>query len=213
MHAGGVDPPVVEIEERADGDREIERLVRPSRGPRGVHIRRGDVRRVVVHFVDEPEQRLVLIVEARRFEIREDRIDQGGIAKKFRRNCGVGLQSKRAVVALRGVRRDELAQSRAERRRAAQDGLRESGEMIRRRQIRKQVPDLRVFGPLLLHLLDERTVRPGLRVLFDAGQKHRFHRIHRGQEIDNGAGAVTTRRRRDHAISTRFAAGPTTNSA
>ena len=36
-------------------------------------------------------------------------------AQQFRRNCGVGLQSKRTIVAVRGVRGDQLADPGAER--------------------------------------------------------------------------------------------------
>ena len=63
MHAGCIDPPVVEIEERADGDRKIDGFVRPTRCAQRVELGRLDARRVVVHLVDESEERLVPVVE------------------------------------------------------------------------------------------------------------------------------------------------------
>ena len=63
VDAGGIDPAVVEIEERADGDREIQLLVRPAGGSHRIEIRGRDVRRVVIHRVDEAEERLVPVVE------------------------------------------------------------------------------------------------------------------------------------------------------
>jgi hypothetical protein len=65
MDAGRINPPVVEIEERADGDREVQRFVCPASRARHVEIGGRDPRRIVIDLVDEPEQRLVLLVERR----------------------------------------------------------------------------------------------------------------------------------------------------
>src|SRR5262245_29622251 len=64
VDAGRIDPPVVEIEERTDGNGEIELLVRPASRPHAVEIPRRNGRRLVVHLVDEPEERPVTFVEA-----------------------------------------------------------------------------------------------------------------------------------------------------
>src|SRR5687767_13106299 len=134
-------------------------------------------------------------------------MDEGGIPQQLRRNCGVGLQSKRAVIALRRVRGNELAQAWAEGCRSAQNLLGETSEVVGRpREESEQVPDLRVLLTLGAELVDERFVRSGLGTLLDAREKHRFHRVH---DTEAGAGADTNRLRRDNAISTRFAAGPT----
>jgi hypothetical protein len=114
-----IDPPIVEIEQGADRDGKIKRFVRPARGARDVQIGVRDLRRLVIHLVDESKQRLVLFVESRRLQIGQDRVDQHGVTQEFRRNCGVGFQSKRAVIALRCIRRDELAYPGTERRRPA----------------------------------------------------------------------------------------------
>jgi len=132
VHARRVDPAVVEVEERADGDGEIEGFVRPARGANPVEIGRSNARRIAIHFVDESEQDLVRLVEGRRFHVREHTADQRFIAKKFRRNCGVRLQSKRTIVPLGGIRGNELPKPRAERRGTPQDLLGKSSKVRRR---------------------------------------------------------------------------------
>ena len=207
VHTGRVDPAIVEIEERADGNREVERLVGPARGASGIEIAFGNLRRLVIHLVDESKQRLVLFVEDRRFVVGQDGIDEGRIVQKFRRNCGVSLQSKGAMIAPRRVGGNQFAQAGAERRGAAEDLLREACEMIGCAwQKREQMPDLRVLRALASHLIDERFVGPGLWILLHTREKHRLHRTH---ETGAGAAAGTNRFLRAIAISTRFAAGPT----
>jgi hypothetical protein len=63
VHARRVNPAIVEIEQRADRDGEVERVIRPAGGAGDVEIAFGDRRRLVIHLVDESEQRLVLFVE------------------------------------------------------------------------------------------------------------------------------------------------------
>lgn len=84
-----VNPPVVEVEQRADCYREIKRFVGPTGGAHGLEICLRDRGRRVVHLVDEAKQRLVLFVEPGRLEIRQHRFDEPGVAKQLRRNCGV----------------------------------------------------------------------------------------------------------------------------
>jgi hypothetical protein len=130
----------------------------------------------VVHRIDEAKERLVLVVERRRFEIGQDAFNERGVPEQFRRNCGVGLQSKGTLVALGRVRRNQLTQPWTERRRPAQDLLREPREVFGRlRQVGKEVPDLGVLGALRAHLLDERSIRTRLRVVLDIRQEHGFH--------------------------------------
>lgn len=52
MHASGIDPSVVEIEEGADGDAKEEFLVGPVGGSRRGEIIGADTRRVTVHLVE-----------------------------------------------------------------------------------------------------------------------------------------------------------------
>ena len=69
----GVDPAVIEIEQRADGDRVIDRLVVPASRPQGLHVFRAYPRRIGVDLLHEAEQRLVAIVERARIPDRAER--------------------------------------------------------------------------------------------------------------------------------------------
>jgi hypothetical protein len=100
VDAGGVDPPIVEIEQRAHSDGEVQLLIAPSTLANVVQVGVDDGRRLVIYLVYEPEQRLVSFVETRRFDIPKHVMDEFVITKQFRRNCGVRLESKRAVVLL-----------------------------------------------------------------------------------------------------------------
>jgi hypothetical protein len=176
VHAGGVDPSVVEVEERAHRNGKVQRLVGPAGGARSVEIGLGDRRRVVVHRIHEAKERLVLVVERRRFEIGQDAFNERGVLKQFRRNCGVGFQSKRTLVSLGRVSRNQFTQPRTERRRPPQDLLREPREVFCcLRQVGEEMPDLRVLGAVRPHLLDQRPIRARLRVVLDIRQEHGFH--------------------------------------
>jgi hypothetical protein len=63
VNAGSVNPPVVEVEQRAHRHGEIDRIVCPACFADGVQIRCSDSRGVVIDLVDEPEQRLVTVVQ------------------------------------------------------------------------------------------------------------------------------------------------------
>jgi hypothetical protein len=115
VNARRVNPTIVKVEERADSDCAIDRLVRPSGATQGFEIGRTNSGRIVIDLGDESEQRLVSLVEPRRFEVRENSANERFIAQQFRRNCGVRLDSKGTIVAVRGIRRDQLPHTRAER--------------------------------------------------------------------------------------------------
>ena len=132
MDTGRIDPPVVEVEQRAHRDREIERFVGPTGRPHNGDIRISDRRRRIVHLVDEPKQRLVLFVEPGRPDIRQYRFDERLVAKQLRRNCGVRFQSKWAMVTPGRVCGNQLAQPGTERCGPAEDFLRETSEVLRR---------------------------------------------------------------------------------
>jgi hypothetical protein len=100
MHAGGVDPAVIEVEEGADGDGEIDGFIVPPRGVEGLHVFGGDARRILIDLGDEAEEGFVLVVERGRFEVAQDALDELFAAEQFRRNCGVRLDSKRAFVGI-----------------------------------------------------------------------------------------------------------------
>ena len=89
VHAGCIDPPIVEVEQRTDGDREVQLLVGPLLGAQRLQVISGDPGRIVVDPVDEPEQRFMAIVETRSLEIEQDLVDQRFVLEQFRRDRGV----------------------------------------------------------------------------------------------------------------------------
>jgi hypothetical protein len=108
MHAAGIDPAIVEVEKGADRDGEVDGFVVPACLVQRLHVFGCNPRRVVIYLYDEAEQGFVLIVERRAFEVAQGGPDQVLAAQQFRRTCGVGLDSKRAIVAVRSERRDQL---------------------------------------------------------------------------------------------------------
>ena len=74
MDAGGVDPPVIKVEQGADGDGVIDGLVIPAGGVQRLHIAGRNLRRIAVHFVYEAQQRFFFFAEAGGFEIVENRV-------------------------------------------------------------------------------------------------------------------------------------------
>ena len=100
MDTAGIDPAIVKIEQRAHGDGEIDRLVIPSQCAQRNHVVGGNSRRIVVHFVHKSKQRFVLFIERGSFQIPQRSPDQLFTLQQFRRNCGVGFQSKRTIVAV-----------------------------------------------------------------------------------------------------------------
>jgi len=55
VHARGVNPPVVKVEQRTHGNGVVDGFVGPARGAERRHVLRCDLRRLVVHFGDETE--------------------------------------------------------------------------------------------------------------------------------------------------------------
>jgi len=133
-HTRRIDPSVVEVKEGAYCDPKVELLVCPFGGSRRSEIVGTNTRRVAVDLVEQPEESLVTVVECRRLNVSKDGVDEFGVTKQHRRNCGVRLDSKGTMVALRGVRGDQLTETRAERRWAAEDLLCESSQMISSRR-------------------------------------------------------------------------------
>jgi len=72
MDAARVDPPVIEIEQRADRDGEIDGLIAPIRCMEPFDVLRTNTRRIVIHLLDEPEQHLMFFIQRRVFQIAED---------------------------------------------------------------------------------------------------------------------------------------------
>lgn len=115
LHAGGVDPAIVEIEQAADHDRVVDGLVGPASLMKAVYVGLLDRRTVTVHHLDVGEQHFFCIGDRRGPEIGEDGVDLGSIFEQLRRDRGVTFDSKRTIVQLGGERGDQLAKSRAQR--------------------------------------------------------------------------------------------------
>lgn len=111
MHAGCIDPAVIEIKQGAHRDGAVNVRVRPAHIVKRLHIVCGNMNRVKIHFADESEEPLLFFVKRRIFQIAKNSPHKVFAAEQFRRNCGVRFQSKRAMIFVRGIRRDELADS------------------------------------------------------------------------------------------------------
>ena len=176
VDAAGVDPAVIEVEQRADGDGVIDCRVGPAGFMQRRDIGRTDVDRIAVDFVHKSEESLLGLRERRGFQVFDYRLDQRLVSQQFRRNCGVGLQSKGAIVARRCEGGNEFAQAGTDRSRFAHDRLREALKMLRRMRLkREQMPDLRVFRSVLPGVPDEIAEwAAGFRG-FHVAEKHGFH--------------------------------------
>jgi hypothetical protein len=89
MNPGCINPPIVEVEQRANRDNEVQDFVGPARCPNSIEITLSNRRRAGVHVVHESKQRLVPLIELRGFEIGQHTLDERRIAKEFRCNCSV----------------------------------------------------------------------------------------------------------------------------
>lgn len=76
VNAAGIDPAIVEVEKRANGDGEVNCFVIPPGGAQRCHILGRDLLRFLVHLMDESEQGFVLFIQARCFQIAQNALDQ-----------------------------------------------------------------------------------------------------------------------------------------
>jgi len=88
-HSGRVDPVVVELEQRADCDRIVERFIRPPGFARAIYILLADRGRVGNHFPDEGVERAILLREWRCLDVGQNALNQIFIAQQLRRDRGV----------------------------------------------------------------------------------------------------------------------------
>lgn len=109
LDSSRVAPAVVEIEQGADTDGVVERLVRPAGAAGFFDVFARDLVRGAIDFGEELEQRLFGVGDRRRRVVLQYSLDQRPVPQQFRRDRGVRADSKRALVAARGERRDQLA--------------------------------------------------------------------------------------------------------
>ena len=113
VNAGGVNPAVIKVEQRADREGVIDRFVRPAYSVKNLHVVGRYFPRPMVRLGDEPKKSLILLGESGLLQIFDCATHQFFAAQQFRRNCGVILGSKRTVVFRGGESRDKLSQARA----------------------------------------------------------------------------------------------------
>jgi hypothetical protein len=96
VDSGSVDPPVIEVEQGANGDGVIDGLVIPAGGVKRLHVVGRNLRRVAVHLVNEAQKRLLFFAETRGLEIVKDRpyellttVRSAFPLQKYRRDRGV----------------------------------------------------------------------------------------------------------------------------
>jgi hypothetical protein len=170
VHAAGIDPAIVKVEQRADRDRVINLLVSPTGLMQRLHIAGGNAWRVLIDLIDEPKQQLFLIAQSGAFQIPDYSLHQVFVSQQFRRDRGVRLQSKRTLILRRGVRRNQLAKSRSQRAGLSHDLLREPRQMAGRLWLEgEHMPDLRIFRPCRLHRANTVLIRAWPRTVFDVG--------------------------------------------
>ena len=158
--SGRIDPVVVELKERADGYRVVERLIRPTSLARHIHVFLPNGSGVANHFSDEGVKCPVLIGDRRVVEIVHDTLHQSAIPVQLRRDRGVGANSEKALVELRRKRRDELALPGRKRRWAAHHPLGEQRQVLVSLGLeREQMEDLRNRDARSPHLPEHRRIR------------------------------------------------------
>ena len=94
VYAAGIDPAIVKVEQRANGDRVIDRFIGVTRRMQCLDVITLNIVRVMVHLANEPHQSLFCFGQRGRFNIGKDTFDEFFAAQQFRRDRGVRLRSK-----------------------------------------------------------------------------------------------------------------------
>jgi hypothetical protein len=88
-HARRVDPVIVELEQRADRDRVVERFVRPTGLAHAIDIILSDRRGIGDHLLYERVERAIFLWKWRGLDIVQNGLDEISIAEQLRRDRGV----------------------------------------------------------------------------------------------------------------------------
>lgn len=94
MNSAGVNPAVIEIEQRTDREGVVDRLIGVAHRVQRLDIRRPDVARITIDLGDEAQQGFFGFGQKGRLHVGEDAIDEFPAAQEFRRDRGVRLRSK-----------------------------------------------------------------------------------------------------------------------
>jgi len=111
-YARRVDPVIVELEERTDGDRVVESFVRPAGLENSIDIDLADRRRIVDHLSNEGVERSILARERSDVEVGENALDELLVSQQLRRDRGVGADSEQTLIELGRQRGNQLPLTR-----------------------------------------------------------------------------------------------------
>ena len=112
MNTACVNPTIVEIEQCAYGNSVVDRFIRKAGFMESLDLWRPDRSGIFVYFPNKTKQSFLLFAELRRFDIVEDARNYFLAAQQFRRDRGVRLRSKRALIQMRRISGDQLAHPR-----------------------------------------------------------------------------------------------------
>ena len=109
----------------------------------------------MIDFADEAKESFLALGEPRRLYVVQNALHQIFITQQFRRDRGVRLRSKRAVIQAGRIAGDQFADTGRQGRRFTKHFLGEPFQMRSGRHLeRKHVQDLRVFWPGPTHHVD-----------------------------------------------------------
>jgi hypothetical protein len=89
MNAAGIDPPVVEVEESAHCNRQIDGVIVPTGGVQRMHVFARNARRVMIHFMNKTEQGFVLFIQRAGLQVAQYALHQFFVTQEFGRDRGV----------------------------------------------------------------------------------------------------------------------------
>ncbi len=112
MHTACVNPAIVKVEESADGDRVVNGFVRIAFLVKSFNVRGLNRHRIGVYLVDKPEESLLGFAELGGVHVFEYAVDEIPAPQQFRRDRGVRLRSKWALVQVGCVGGDQFADAR-----------------------------------------------------------------------------------------------------
>jgi hypothetical protein len=189
VNAAGIDPTVIEVEKRADGDGVVDGFIGITGSLKNLDVGRPNCDRILIHLPYEAKERLLRMGEQGCFDIGQDACDQFVIAQEFRRDRGVGFCSKGALVQVRRVGGNEFADAGTQGGGFAEHLLSEALQMDRSvHLVREHMEDLRVLGTGTAHHVDGASVIVVAAMRFHVLEKHWVHlEILRGQCEDTGA--------------------------
>jgi hypothetical protein len=100
VNAASINPAIVEIEERANRNRVVDRFIAIANRVQSSNVFRLDPNRISIHFPYKTKKLFLRIRQRAALRILQHTFHQFGIVQQFRRDRGVRLRSKRTFVQL-----------------------------------------------------------------------------------------------------------------